>query len=439
MVLRQVRWWVCRRRGSAIWALMMVIGTLMLIYLTQNRFTFSELTPTSEEKIYQESTSSGKKSSILKDTKDLPVEDGFSRAEYLRSACKNNIHRSGKRKVRVSFDPHVNAVYCPLCKIASTFLTRMFRMIALNNRGLPNGTVYTPFDVPISDAPPSTDNLDLNKWTVGNKDASNSFRFMFVRSPFDMLFSAYVDKFVGPNPYFNRFSRDKNNQCGYANFSFRQLLEYVIITDKKKQTLDCHVAKWDACLPCEVNYTYIGKMETFKDDITSILSALRQFKSLDAMEAKSSNLHADDAIQDSVSGPYEWRKDIVKCMSWPDALRRIWRKLQIRGVIGTKGFSLSEFEAESINKTDYINVLKKVREKSTANERHMMKQLSYIEAYRNIPEELLDSIKHVYRNEFNLFNFSNDTKIFRQSDQYNAIGFFNYSNIESNILLHTMD
>ncbi|XP_052802546.1 uncharacterized protein LOC128232830 [Mya arenaria] len=131
MVLRQVRWWVCRRRGSAIWALMMVIGTLMLIYLTQNRFTFSELTPTPEEKIYQESTSSGKKSSILKDTKDLPVEDGFSRAEYLRSACKNNIHRSGKRKVRVSFDPHVNAVYCPLCKIASTFLTRMFRMIAL--------------------------------------------------------------------------------------------------------------------------------------------------------------------------------------------------------------------------------------------------------------------------------------------------------------------
>ncbi|WAR02914.1 hypothetical protein MAR_009472, partial [Mya arenaria] len=295
MMLRRVHWWVCRRRGAAIWALMMVIGTWMLIYLTQNRFTFSELTTTPEEKIHQElmPTSSGKKSSILKNTKDLPVEDGFSRAEYLRSACKNNIHRSGNRKVRVSFDPHVNAVYCPLCKIASTFLTRMFRMIALNNRGLPNGTVYTPFDVPISDAPPSTDNLDLNKWTVGNKDAT-----------------------------------------------------------------------------------------------------LRQFKSLDAMEAKSSNLHADDAIQDSVSGPYEWRKDIVKCMSWPDALRRIWRKLQIRGVIGTKGFSLSEFEAESISRTDYINVLKKVREKSTANERHMMKQLSYIEAYRNIPEELLDSIKH---------------------------------------------
>ncbi|XP_052792381.1 carbohydrate sulfotransferase 10-like [Mya arenaria] len=436
MILRRVHLSVRRRRN--IWALTMIVGTGMVIYLTLNHFPCSELMPTSEEKIYQVTTPDAKKSSILKDIKDLPVEDGFSRAEYLRHACENSIHRSGNKKVRVSFDPHVNAVYCPLCKIASTFLTRMFRMMALNYRKIPNGTVNTPFDVPISDAHPSTDNLDLNKWTVGSKDASNSFRFMFVRSPFDMLFSAYVDKFVGPNPYFNRLSSAENNQCGYANYSFRQLLEYVIVTDKKKKSLDCHVAKWDACLPCEVNYTYIGKMETFKDDITSILSALGQFRSLDAMEAKSAKLHAYDAIQDSVSGPFEWRKDIEKCMSWPDALRRIWRKLQIRGVIGTKGFSIFGFEAESISRTDYINVLKKVSEESTANERRMMKQLSYIEAYRNIPDEILDSIKHVYRNEFNLFNFSNDSKVFRQLDQYSALGFFNFSNIDSDILMHNL-
>ncbi|XP_052760860.1 carbohydrate sulfotransferase 11-like isoform X1 [Mya arenaria] len=435
MFLRRAHWLVRRRRNAVVWTLMMAVGIFVFINRLKNPFT-SELLPRSEEKMISQElvpTTHAKKSYTIKDTKNLSAEDGFSRAKFLRRACENSIHRSGNKGIRVSFDPHANAVYCPLCKIASTFWERIFRMMALNNKGTRNGTVLTAFDVPISDISRSNDYLDLKNWTVGSKDATKSFRFMFVRNPFDMLFSLYVDKLVGPNPYFSRFSQANKKQCGYANITFRQLLEHVIITDKKGKPLDCHVAKWDACLPCEVNYTYIGKMETFKDDTSVILSALGQLKSLDAMKAKFTDLHAHDAIQDSVSGPFEWRKNIVKCMSWPDALRRVWRKLQIRGVIGTTGFSLSELEAESINRTDYIKVLKKVREKSTASERRMIKQFSFIEAYRNIPAEILDSIKQVYRHEFNLFNFSDDTEIFRQLDQYKAIGFFNYSNIDSNI------
>ncbi|WAQ97715.1 hypothetical protein MAR_022088, partial [Mya arenaria] len=98
MILRRVHLSVRRRRN--IWALTMIVGTGMVIYLTLNHFPCSELMPTSEEKIYQVTTPDAKKSSILKDIKDLPVEDGFSRAEYLRHACENSIHRSGNKKVR---------------------------------------------------------------------------------------------------------------------------------------------------------------------------------------------------------------------------------------------------------------------------------------------------------------------------------------------------
>lgn len=198
-----------------------------------------------------------------------------------------------------------------------------------------------PFEVPISQAPRSELHFDLlsQKISLGI-DAHNSFRFLFVRHPYSLLFSAYVDKIVGPNPIFwKNFGQKKysNSTCG-DDLTFEQFLRSIIDTYKRKRVIDCHVATFEACQPCKMNYTFVAKMETFKTDTMHILSELNQTQTLEAFENNFSGLHADDAIDDSTSGPYSWKVKITKCIPWYKALQRIWRKLQIRGVIGMEAF-----------------------------------------------------------------------------------------------------
>lgn len=366
--------------------------------------------------------------------------EGYDRAHALRRTCAAYGEPNKGGRVRVSYDAHHNALLCPLCKTASTFWTRVFKMMDNNKRGR---QTRHPFEVPISQAPASNSYFDIaSQQVTPNLDATNSFRFLFVRNPFGMLFSAFVDKVVGPNPsywhvYGSYLNAEKNSSHSCNDeLTFEQFVNYVASFLDTKRRLDCHIAKVDECQPCKTNYTFVAKMETFKRDTYHILSKLNQTQTLEVFDDAFSALHADDAIEDSTNGPFSWRGGIVKCIPWFTALQRIWRKLQIRGVIGMQAFPLNNEEAETISKDDFIEILKKARRASSSEERSWQKVQSFSEAYRTVHIDTLGKIRRMYAREFTLFEYDDrPPEIFDRNEHFRNYGFLNYTNIRTGIMV----
>ncbi|KAL4225115.1 hypothetical protein ACF0H5_015808 [Mactra antiquata] len=337
---------------------------------------------------------------------------GYDRANYLRQACQSAmIHQVGKQ-VRVSYDPNYKIMYCPLCKLASTFWTRVFKMVELNSMENTNEHLLTPFDVPISKARRSELYYNIQDGSITKYgDAKDSFKFVVVRNPYGTLFSAFVDKLVGPNPFFWRSfgtpatANRKSKVCG-SDVTFEEFLRYVVKTHKAKKQQDCHVANFDACHPCGMNYTYVFTMETFKDDTIHILKLFNQTQTLKEFETKFSDYHAHDAIDDSTSGPYSWKPSITKCISWHTALQGIWRKLQIRGVISNnETFPLKEEESMDIGRKGFIKVLSEARKRSGKFDSSKQKKDEYIKMFTQVPVDVLESVREIYLKEFKLFGY----------------------------------
>ena len=390
---------------------------------------------------YHDSESKNVETSIVKEE-----NDGYKRAGYLRKVCQDDpqskAELSFRGKVRVSYDSFYKIMFCPLCKIASTFWTRVFKMLEFNQAR--THSVKTPFDVPISQAPASRQYVNLQSGTVDRHDATESFRFMFVRNPYSMVFSAYVDKIVGPNPTMwktfgeagVKLIRKTNSRACGSDLTFTEFLQLILYTDKSHRPLDCHVKQFFECKPCAVNYTYIGKMETFKDDTYHILNKFGQTQTLEVFNHSFSALHAEDAIDDSVSGPFSWKNDIVKCMPWAEALGRVWRKLQIRGVVGASKFPLSDEEASLISKEDFKKLVVEHGKTASSPERSQLKQQAYQEAFNSVPNEVLEGIRTVYLREFKLFGYDDrPDELYNKQDTKQQHGMLEYSNIKEDIQL----
>lgn len=377
---------------------------------------------------------------------DRDLETGYERAAYLRQVCESDPASQSelkfKGRVRVSFDPFYKVMLCPLCKMGSTFWTRVFKMLEFNRAR--SKAIKTPFDVPIAHAPASKQYVNLANGMVDRHNAGDSFRFLFVRNPYSMLFSAFVDKIVGPNaimwqtfgvPGIKVARQTNTKQCGH-DITFAEFLQFIVYTDKSHKSLDCHVNKYFECKPCAMNYTYVAKMETFKEDTFHILNKLGQKQTMEVFNHSFSALHADDAIDDSISGPFSWKRDVIKCISWPDALRRIWRKLQIRGVVGASKFPLSEEEASKISKEDFKQIVLEDGKKSPSSERKLLKRLAFQEAYNSVPVEVLEGIRNIYSREFKLFGYDDRPEdLFYKQKTDTVYGFLDYSNINEDIKL----
>ncbi|XP_060561038.1 carbohydrate sulfotransferase 12-like [Ruditapes philippinarum] len=371
--------------------------------------------------------------------------DGYKRAELLREKCSSSV-RNLHARVRVSYNKAHNILYCPLCKIASTFWTRAFKTFEYEKRALAK---KHPYEIKISDAPRSDLYFDTSseyiKRSHGSRskiNAKGSFKFLFVRNPFRKLFSAFVDKIVGPNPIFWKVFKTKpeyydvvNTLCG-ADLKFGQFLKNIVQTVQLNNTLDCHVKTFNACEPCAMNYTFVGKMETFKEDTFHILSKCNQnetFEKLAIFEKQFSSLHADDAIDDSITSPFSWTDEIRKCIPWAEALQRIWRKLQIRGVIGMQAFPLSDREAERINETKFIELVKKTRLRTTSKERQWQKEYAFMEAYQTVPSNVINDIRKIYSRDFKLFDYDDiPNNLFKTDASILDFKFLDYSNVKEN-------
>ena len=320
----------------------------------------------------------------------------------------------------------LNLLYCPVGKIASTLLTRF--LVAAGE----THPVISPYAMsPQKALRVRFKNTGLNilfsrlsklVHARGRGKDEQAFmgkltRMLFVRCPFRRLWSAYVDKLLFPNPHYWQAwglpalntpnSQDGEDlQCG-ENVTFPQFIDFVL--DRLHQ-FDTHVrpVSWE-CAPCYVDYDVIGRVETLTSDVMHLAGLLRldmdrNLRGLDWEEE-----HAKDVIKEAVKNVFsKWTSEIRVCTSMDTAAQRLWRVLQIQGIISQKAaypFTQTEGQVLSLDASQMINTLLDAHEKSGARELEQQKNGAFLGAYKMVSTRQKDEIRRVYKADFEMFGY----------------------------------
>lgn len=100
------------------------------------------------------------------------------------------------------------------------------------------------------------------------------FKFMFVRHPLERLISGYRDKMLDlKNRIYRPIAQRIINQSANKTRQFPQFSEFLNYTlSHGKSYNDVHWAHYmDLCNPCHVEYDFVGKIESFKEDVKCVL------------------------------------------------------------------------------------------------------------------------------------------------------------------------
>ncbi|RXN18511.1 carbohydrate sulfotransferase 12-like protein [Labeo rohita] len=198
-------------------------------------------------------------------------------------------------------DDRHGVIYCFVPKVACTNWKRVMIVLSQNLKA-PDGAPYLdPLDIPLTMIHNSTLHKTFNKlWMrfgrysrpLMHHKLKNYTKFLFVRDPFVRLISAFRDKFVKPDEYFyNMYGSVMLRR--YANISeppdsvkeafaegirlsFTHFIKYLLDpqTEEEKPFNEHWQQMYRLCHPCQIEYDFIGKLETLDEDTEHLLKIL---------------------------------------------------------------------------------------------------------------------------------------------------------------------
>ena len=159
-------------------------------------------------------------------------------------------------------------------------------------------------------------------------------KIMFARDPYERLFSGYMDKFFTPcnmvplETKVTKLIRGVTDEC-QPGVSFTEFLEYV--TNNHSVKVNPHFGKQSLiCLPCQMDYDYIGKLETFRQDAEHILKEVVHIDPSEVFgDRESFEQNSDLNIIFDVSKEAYSRSQFCRCVSHYSILRRLWMVFQV--------------------------------------------------------------------------------------------------------------
>ncbi|XP_043567048.1 carbohydrate sulfotransferase 12 [Chiloscyllium plagiosum] len=197
-------------------------------------------------------------------------------------------------------DDQHGIIYCYVPKVACTNWKRI--MILLSGSILKQGTAYRdPLEIPRDLVHNSTSHFTFNKfWKRYGKFSKHLMRiklkkytkFLFVRDPFVRLISAFRSKFEIKNEdFYNRFAipmlqlyancsdpPSTVNEAFSAGIkpSFVNFIQYLLDphTEKNMPFNEHWRQVYRLCHPCQINYDFIGKLESLDEDANFLLKLL---------------------------------------------------------------------------------------------------------------------------------------------------------------------
>ncbi|XP_052068690.1 carbohydrate sulfotransferase 9-like [Mytilus californianus] len=299
-------------------------------------------------------------------------------------------------------------IYCGIEKAGSTFWRRLLQYIQLSK-------VQTPYRIR-----PELANayyVDISKSNLLEVlGVLKSFtKFIFVRNPYTRLLSGFIDKIYSPNPYYwnkigmNAISlaRGITNACGH-DVSFKEFVEYIIHSNNNpKSRRDVHfIPAHQLCLPCYIQYDFIGKIESFEKDVLFILEKLNLTQYLPVLR-NFKNQSVFDALYDVSHTFIEFRKEASKCLSYEESLKRTWRKLQLRGIIADEiNLPFPYKESENITEEKLLLTFINANKQSQTFDLRSQKRKYLIDAFSTLSLQTLDKLADVFMIDFKIFDYN---------------------------------
>uniref|UniRef100_F6XP68 Carbohydrate sulfotransferase n=1 Tax=Monodelphis domestica TaxID=13616 RepID=F6XP68_MONDO len=203
-------------------------------------------------------------------------------------------------------DDRHGIIYCYVPKVACTNWKRV--MIVLSESLLDQGIPYKdPLDIPREHVHNTSTHLTFNKfWRRYGKFSRHLMKiklkkytkFLFVRDPFVRLISAFRSKFELENDEFYRrfavpmlklYSNHTSLPTSVSEafsaglkVSFSDFIQYLL--DPRTEKLAPFNEHWRQvyrlCHPCQIDYDFVGKLETLDEDAAQLLQLLKVDKQL---------------------------------------------------------------------------------------------------------------------------------------------------------------
>ncbi len=197
-----------------------------------------------------------------------------SRREKLRKVCSevpllSDFKVSLKSAPSIIANEELGIIYCPIAKAGSTtlkgYIMKLFNITTRDTNDLHLKVEYTN----------KLKLENMNITTVEQVNESRLPRVAFVRHPFKRLISAFTNKVLMTDDEGFEGLRKK------VQGDFTKFVDFVI-GEFKGQGINNHwKPQYFYCDFCHINYDYIGKVETFNDDLKFVMDKTGIFKGIE--------------------------------------------------------------------------------------------------------------------------------------------------------------
>ncbi|XP_063056099.1 carbohydrate sulfotransferase 12-like [Engraulis encrasicolus] len=271
------------------------------------------------------------------------------REETFRSVCSANSTFPGKNRKfddipdkeleHFIMDDRHKIIYCFVPKVACTNWKRI--MAVLSERRVGGVVYHDPLNIPHDAIHEENLQLTFDKFKKRYGSSSRQMmkiklqkytKFLFVRDPFVKLISAFRNKFEERNDVFYKlYARDmlkKYGKCPKPPASFTESLasgirpksshfiQYLLDPETEKRgPYDPHWRQvYRMCHPCQINYDFVGKLETLDEDAEHLLRILRvdNVVNFPVSGRKQTTISWEQDSEYFASIPYEWRRQLNK-------------------------------------------------------------------------------------------------------------------------------
>ncbi|XP_033745602.1 carbohydrate sulfotransferase 11-like [Pecten maximus] len=324
-------------------------------------------------------------------------------------------------------DDKLRVGFCPIQKVGSTFWRRVLEYCG-DKRSYSSVFAVKWFDM-------KTPHIE-KYGKRGPALLNSSLKFMFVRNPYQRLFSGWVDKLLSSNPlYWDKIGlkvkkflyKNTTSVCGH-DVTFSDMVKYFIHSERSNVKRDPHfIPMYDHCSPCHHTFDFIGTMETFSTDAEHLLKIIsnRSHVNISMEDIEDAGY---DSLYDHTTRLYRFVKDTLRCVSFYEAMQRTWRNLQIRGYLGMNvSVPFTREEADSVVKEEFLGALITAYESSgTKAYRRANRRNALLEAYGTVDNADLEKLRRIFKPDWVLFGYSDrPIEIFELSRHYkNSFSFF---------------
>ena len=236
-------------------------------------------------------------------------------------------------------------------------------------------------------------------------------RFLFVRDPYSRLVSGYLDKVVtapGRWSYFGRMviktqrtnATRRELECG-SDVTFKEFIKYVIWAETTNRTRDIHfVPMHDLCAVCNINYDYIGHLETIREDLPFIVNSVGVRMNISE--------NVNESMVNAIHGAFVENRTLVqRCVGIYPMMKRLWWTFQVRGLIAdTIPLPASQGQVETASWDQLASwAVKAYHDTKALGSRSAQKRTFRADLFSGVPLHLRLKYVDLYIRDFLLFKF----------------------------------